>query len=387
MSKITILNKQIKNTQKERGFCNTSKKLKRTNGKSPGRCFCFNAFFPLRCAAVLLFLISFIFITPSKAGDLDNIDISLDLGDVDKPYSYKGYLKPEFFYIDERNKYTRFKSELNFEGDYKKELWYLKGDWSGYYITDRYDTSAYGIVNELYVKYGDVARNITIGKELLKWGKGYAYSAVSFFTRDKNPLYPEDLKQGYEVVHIKTIDTLKGSVKNYSFDFIYMPANNTLNSDLKKSQNWGAKFYMLYNDIDIDLMFEKSNFYPDRYGADFSFNLLTELEIHGEYAKNSESASSYLLGSKYASDYDYTLTLEWYKDWYQNRFLYAKLSQKDFIIDYLTVYLTGIRNYTQNMDSLLIGGSYDFKNNFVLTCEYLASTKKNQAKVSVAYYF
>jgi hypothetical protein len=29
-----------------------------------------------------------------SAGDLDNIDISLDLGDIDKPYSYKGYIKP-----------------------------------------------------------------------------------------------------------------------------------------------------------------------------------------------------------------------------------------------------------------------------------------------------
>ncbi|MEO1927326.1 MAG: hypothetical protein ABGX26_01365 [Nautiliaceae bacterium] len=336
---------------------------------------------------VSFFLISFIFMSPSNAGELDNIDISLDLGDVDKPYSYKGYFKLEFYYIDDKEKYTIIKGELNFEGDYKKDKWYFKGNWSGYYTHDKYDTSKYGIVNELYVKYGDVNKNITVGKELLKWGKGYAYSAVSFFTRAKNPLYPEDLKQGYELVHFKTIDTLNLTIKNYSLDFIYMPSNNSINSDLQKSQNWGAKLYMLYENTDIDFMFEKSNFYPDKYGADFSFNILTELEVHGEYAFDEDGKNSYLLGCKYASKYDFTLTGEWYKDWNENKFIYAKISQKDFYIDYLTAYVTGIRNYTQNVNSLLLGLSYDFKNNFVLTSEYLTSTKQNQAKLSLIYYF
>ncbi|WP_456479872.1 hypothetical protein [Nautilia sp.] len=321
------------------------------------------------------------------AGDLDNIDISFDLENLDKPYSYKGYIKPEFYYIEDKEKYTKFKSELNFEGDYKKNEWYFKGNWSGYYTTDKYDTSTYGIVNELYVKYGDVNKNITFGKELLKWGKGYAYSAVSFFTRPKSPLYPEDLKQGYEVVHFKTIDTPNSTVKNYSLDLIYMPSSNTFNSDLQKSQNWGAKLYMLYKDIDIDCMFEKSNVYPDRYGVDFSFNLMTELEMHGEYGFDEKNKNSYLLGFKYASEYDFSVTGEWYKDWNKNKFLYAKISKKDFYIDYLTAYITAIRNYTKNMNSLLIGGSYDFKNNFVLTAEYLTSTKQKQTKISLSYYF
>ncbi len=333
------------------------------------------------------YLFSPFFTSYLTAGELDNIDISMDLGDIDKPYSYKGYIKPEFYYINDKEKYTRFKSELNFEGDYKKNEWYFKGNWSGYYTTDKYDTQKQGIINEASVKYGNASKNITLGKELLKWGKGYAYSAVSFFTRPKNPLNPEDLKQGYEIVHLKTINTLDGAIKNYSIDLIYMPASNALNSDLQKSQNWGAKLYMLYKNTDIDFMIEKSNFYADKYGLDVSFNLMTELEMHAEYAINEDAQNSYLFGLKYASDYDYTLTSEWYKDWNQNKFIYTKISKKDFYIDYLTAYITGIRNYTQNMNSLLLGGNYDFKNNFVLTVEYLTSTKLNQAKLSFSYFF
>ncbi len=132
------------------------------------------------------------------------------------------------------------------------------GNWSGYYISDEYDKNTYGILNELYVKYGNVNKNLTVGKELLKWGKGYAYSAVGFFTREKNPLYPEDLKQGYEMVHIKTINAINSDIKNYSLDIVYMPSTDTINSDLEKSQNYGAKLYMLYKDVDIDLMFANS---------------------------------------------------------------------------------------------------------------------------------
>ena len=321
------------------------------------------------------------------SGELESMDISLDLDDVSKPYSYKGYIKPEVYFIDDRDQYTRFKSELNFEGDYKKDLWYFKLNWSGYYQADKYDESIFGVLNEGYVKYGDVNKNLTLGKELLKWGKGYAYSAVSFFTRDKNPLYPEDLKNGYEMVHLKFINTLKGAVKNYALDLIYLPSTDTLNSSLQKSQNWGGKLYFLYNDIDIDLMFEKSNFYPDKYGGDFSFNVVDELEIHGEAAVDVDNNSSFLLGGKYASVYDYTLTFEWYKRWDENRIVYLKLSQKDFLIDYLTAYVTAVRNYTHDMNSLLIGSSYDFKNNFVMLGEYLTSTKEKYLRVALSYYF
>jgi len=319
------------------------------------------------------------------AGEYD-FDLK-EIEEVTKPYSYKGYFKGEYYYLDEIKKYSRYKGELNLDGDYKSGLWYFKGDWSGYYLNDEYDKRAYGVINELYVKYGRASGNLTLGRELIKWGKGYAYNAVAFFTRDKNPLYPEDLKEGRDVVHYKKIDSLGGMVKNYSIDLIYMPVNNTLNSDLQKSQNWGGKLYTLLGDVDIDFMFELSNEYADKAGFDFSFNLISELELHGEYAFDENSNDSYLIGAKYASEYDYTITAEWYKTWQQEKFIYLKLNQKDFLIDYLTGYITAMRNVTKNANSALFGLSYEFKNDFVLTTEWFASSKKRYLKLSLSYYF
>jgi len=52
--------------------------------------------------------------------------------------------------------------------------------------------------------------------------------------------------------------------------------------------------------------------------------------MHGEFAWDEKSQTSHLAGLKYASDYDYTVTAEWYKDWSENRFLYLKISPEGF---------------------------------------------------------
>ena len=88
----------------------------------------------------LLFLVPLIL----SAGDLDNIDISLDLGDVDKPYSYKGYIKPEFYYIRHSAPIFLFKKERimlkkSQKGFYNgnKRSYYKK--YGSFRINSRYD--------------------------------------------------------------------------------------------------------------------------------------------------------------------------------------------------------------------------------------------------------
>ena len=88
---------------------------------------------------------------------------------------------------------------------------------------------------------------------------------------------------------------------------------------------------MLYHDTDIDLAFLSNGSRSRRYGFDFSRNLATNLEIHGEWAHYDGTqqsvataagsttvergdAESYLLGLRYLSAQDTTYILEYYRN-------------------------------------------------------------------------
>ena len=104
-----------------------------------------------------------------------------------------------------------------------------------------------------------------------------------------------------------------------------------LNQDFGESGhiNAAAKAYFLLWDTDIDLMFLTKGSRPGRYGFDFSRNITTNLEIHGESAwiddfrqkrvddtgRVSEAeidAWSALVGLRYLSSIDTTYILEYY---------------------------------------------------------------------------
>lgn len=48
--------------------------------------------------------------------------------------------------------------------------------------------------------------------------------------------------------------------------------------------NFGGKFYLLLYDTDIDFIFLTGSGVKSRYGIDFSTNITSNFEIHGEYA-------------------------------------------------------------------------------------------------------
>ena len=48
--------------------------------------------------------------------------------------------------------------------------------------------------------------------------------------------------------------------------------------------NIAGRFYFLLYDTDIDLMFMTGGSRTDRYGVDFSRNITTNFEVHGEFA-------------------------------------------------------------------------------------------------------
>ncbi len=128
--------------------------------------------------------------------------------------------------------------------------------------------------------------HLDIGKKRMKWGKGYAWNPVAFIDRPKNPNDPELALEGYVVLSMDYIKSFQGRLKTITFTPVLIPVNEHINSTFGKPNqlNFGGKIYFLFYDTDIDLMFLSGGSVPARYGMDFSRNLTSNFEIHGEFA-------------------------------------------------------------------------------------------------------
>ncbi|PKN71013.1 MAG: hypothetical protein CVU54_03265 [Deltaproteobacteria bacterium HGW-Deltaproteobacteria-12] len=172
---------------------------------------------------------------------------------------------------------------------------------------------------------------IDLGKKTLKWGKGYAWNPVAFVDRPKDPDDPEQALEGYILATADYIKSFAGPLKTFSFTPVLFPVYDHVNDAFggKYKLNIAGRFYFLLYDTDIDLIFMTGGSRPDRYGLDFSRNITTNLEVHGEYAyilnsqKNVLDASgvarqveaeahSYLIGIRYLTAFDLTAIIEYY---------------------------------------------------------------------------
>ena len=108
--------------------------------------------------------------------------------------------------------------------------------------------------------------------------------------------------------------------------------------------NFASKLYLLLYDTDVDLMVLTGSSRTTRYGFDFSKNLTTNLEIHGEFAvvnnldkmainsrgqvrKTQTEALSHLIGLRYLSEQETTYFLEYYR----NGGGFSRAEIKDFV--------------------------------------------------------
>jgi hypothetical protein len=93
--------------------------------------------------------------------------------------------------------------------------------------------------------------------------------------------------------------------------------------------NFAGRIYGLLYDTDIDLLFLVGGSKTNRFGFDFSRNITTNLEVHGEFAfinhqkktsvdgngntsQTTYDATSFLVGLRYLSSMDTTYILEYY---------------------------------------------------------------------------
>ena len=172
------------------------------------------------------------------------------------------------------------------------------------------------------------------GKVALKWGKGYAWNPVAFLERPKDPNDPDLAREGFTMATADVIRNFEGPLRTVAFTPVVLPVNSDMNGDFgaRNHVNVGAKLYLLYHDTDIDFMFLNNGSRSRRYGMDFSRNLASNLEVHGEIARIEDTqrqattaagtvttvrraaSTSYLLGLRYLTERDTTWILEYYRN-------------------------------------------------------------------------
>lgn len=175
---------------------------------------------------------------------------------------------------------------------------------------------------------------VDAGKKTMNWGKGYAWNPAAFLDRPKDPNDPDLSREGFIVASVDYTRSFTGSsLKTFSFTPVLVPVYSGVNDDFGEVDhlNFASKFYFLFHDTDVDLMFLTGGSKTTRYGMDFSRNITTNLEIHGEFSlingydqtytdengnvfKTSYTAKNYLVGLRYLTENDTTYIVEYYRN-------------------------------------------------------------------------
>ena len=172
-----------------------------------------------------------------------------------------------------------------------------------------------------------------VGKRVLRWGKGYAWSPVGFVERPKDSSDPQASREGFVMASGEWTKSLSGPVNTIGLTGLVVPTDDHLNSDFGKTKdlNPAAKLYFLAWDTDIDLLWRGKGARPQSIGLDFSRNFGSALEVHGEWARfrdaprstvassgatqlSETSYNSWLLGLRYLTQGEVTWIVEYYRN-------------------------------------------------------------------------
>jgi hypothetical protein len=332
-----------------------------------------SALWPLLAACCLLLVI-----TPARAQEY-----KFEASEVEKkPYHIGGYMEamPTLFGVDRNaalyklNFYNRtvggttpeYNGTLQLEGSLEKGVsrFYIKTN-TGYTNNYAVETTKTTILEGNVSLKPSPAFVAELGKKTLNWGKGYAWNPAAFLDRPKNPDDPELAREGYIVASMDYTKSWEGSLKTFSFTPVLIPSYSGVNDDFGETGHLSgaSKFYFLLYDTDIDLMFLTGGSKTTRYGADFSRNINTNLEIHGEFSlvnayqkmsiddkgnsfQSSYSAKNYLLGLRYLTSKDTTYIFEYYHNG-------AGFSPKE-MRDYFSFIDTGYARYVSKNDPAML---------------------------------
>jgi len=280
-------------------------------------------------------------------------DYQFDLSEIEeeiekKPYYIGGFLefRPVLFGLDRDAAFYRLKFSdqdgghtleqynlgLRLEGSYEKGMAsaHLRADGVLRHDYEGWENDIWLLEGYLSLKPSPIF-TFNSGKEVLQWGKGYAFNPAAFVSRPKDPDDPTEALEGYYVVTMDLIRSFEGPLKTIAFTPVILPVTESINDDFGEAEhiNFAAKLYFFLWDTDMDLLFFAGESRTPRFGFDFSRNIRTNFEIHGELAwitdfkkRSIDSRGSLsteesdvlraLLGIRYLTSNEITLIVEYY---------------------------------------------------------------------------
>ena len=215
------------------------------------------------------------------------------------------------------------KMGINSRWDWDWSRLYISGEIYSTYSTISEFNDQDQFLNEGYWQLSNFGHHsFEIGKRLLRWGKGYAFNPVAILERPKNPDDPESNREGLWMVQGVLIPKAFYGVDSYSVALVFLPVRNNINSDYRSALEieniWGLRLYALIGTTDLDFYYNQWTEKGETdLGVDFSSNLTTNFEVHGEYLnKKTEEETSYqaLLGLRYLTSNEITWIIEGYHD-------------------------------------------------------------------------
>ena len=296
----------------------------------------------------LSLLLVFLFFFPATA--LAGESYSLDDSEIEKkPYHLGGYVefRPvlnildkdaalyqlQYYNQDQNASRSEGNAKLQLEGSYEKDMGrvYVKTNTDYQYSDDIGGNNRTAIFEGYGTLKPTDSWKFEFGKKNLRWGKGYAWNPVNFLDRTKDPNDPELSLEGNIMATLDYIRSFDGPLKTFAFTPILFPVYDHINDDsgVNNRLNVAGKVYLLWYDTDLDFIYVADGSRTARMGMDFSRNITTNLEIHGELAQirdyqqrfvdaggivqtDTRDAVSGLLGLRYLTANDLTAIIEYY---------------------------------------------------------------------------
>lgn len=203
--------------------------------------------------------------------------------------------KLNFFNQKYASSFSQYRMDFYFNGDYQHKQ-------VGFTMRSFYQYSKEGPIDPTFFElHGDVnlspKLSAGIGKRRFFWGKGYAFNPVGYVNTEKDPENPDlaltGIISGY-FNYNKSYDS--HWLQNFSLTGVIIPKEGEINNKFAQADETGfaVKLYFLLRDIDLDFMMFQQKNEPQQYGFDFSTNLKTNLEIHGEVSYNKNDSKTYV---------------------------------------------------------------------------------------------